>query len=175
MVPQVIDNVRNIGQDDVIQENGVLTVATQARRLTPEHIARLGPWLRLNQLDERRPWFIHSPCHSDATGLHAAQVISLCRQFCHTHSRASLLYEYCGVPYQFRTPLLQSLLYAAPGFQHSQGMKARGEALSARALASVLVDNDNAVLYLNDPLIRIRADEDATPVTYRYSTLRRRP
>lgn len=174
MAVQVIDSILSAVGSTVIQETGTLSVATQVRRLTPAQATQLSPWLRLNQLDVNLPWFIHSPCQHDAAGLHAAQVIALCRRFCEIHPRATLLYEYCGVPYQFRTPLLQSLLYAAPGFQHSQGMKAQGAALSAHSLASTLLDDDNAVLYLHDPLVRISANEDAVPVLYRYATLRRR-
>ncbi|ACT04983.1 hypothetical protein Dd1591_0090 [Dickeya chrysanthemi Ech1591] len=152
----------------IAQETGSLTVETRATPLTAGQRVLLSPWFALNRVAPDTPWFLHEPVHRDESGLHADEVIALCRRFCARHTDSALLYEYQSAPLQFRTPLLQSLLHAVPGFHHSLGIKAQGRPLAEYDLACTLLDRDGAVLYLSDPLRRISPCADAGPVVYHY-------
>ncbi|WP_192456347.1 hypothetical protein [Musicola keenii] len=147
---------------------GRLTVDTVATLLSPSEVRSLHPWLTLNPAQDGAPWYLHTPRLADATGRHAAAVVELCRRFNERHKQGTLLYEYCGVPLQFRTPLLQSLLFAAPGFRHSVGIRVQERPLAAQSLAQTLRETGGALLYLSDPLLRLSQRADAGPVTYAY-------
>ena len=158
-----------------IEECGLLPCRGDVYRLEQASRERVEVWPPGKQFGDRDSLRL---LHYEGRGLHSRETVALCRRvLARTGTALSLVYAHRGYRYEWKTPLLQSLLAMLGPGVHAHGLRVEQDdlPLDLVLLAIGTLDRCERCLIVQDNTPRVGAEEVVAASTMPYLALSTQP